>query len=86
MHTPVEAARDFRQDFLVKVYFGAGPDLVSRQEQICAGWLESLERQAATGSGFEAQVLSFRIRQVRSILLWLQELHNEGQNERGKTG
>ncbi len=92
MNTPVEAARDFRQDFLVKVYFGEDLDagsrgeLLLRQEQICREWLASLERQAATGSGFEARVLSFRLRQVRSILAWLQELRDEDQNEKGKTG
>jgi len=78
--TPVAAARDFRQDFLVKLFFKQDLDshelqaLISQQDFICRGWLASLENQYLTSSGFEAQVLSFRIRQVRSILEWLRDL------------
>ena len=88
--TPVAAPRDFRQDFLVRLFFGQDIDLqelrvlLAQQEFICQGWLASLENQFVSSSGFEAQVLSFRIRQVRSILEWLSDLPIEQM--RGSTG
>lgn len=80
MKTPVSAARDFRQDFLSRLFFAQDVDqalveeLISRQEHICQQWLKSLEKQLSSITGFEQQVLSFRMRQVVGILEWLQEL------------
>ncbi len=77
--TPVAAVRDFRQDFLSRLFFapdvdpGFMADLISRQKSICQGWVNSLESQCKNSAGFEQQVLVFRIHQARSILEWLEE-------------
>jgi PadR family transcriptional regulator, regulatory protein AphA len=83
MQTPVPAARDFRQDFLAKMYFSADVeavvlrDLFDRQKLLCQRWLISLQQQMLNGTEFEQQVFSFRIQQVQFILEWLQELYPE---------
>jgi DNA-binding PadR family transcriptional regulator len=77
MQTPVAAARDFRQDFLAKLYFSTDVEkavfagLLSRQTELCQTWLSSLLAQLSRATGFEKQVLSFRLRQVQGILDWL---------------
>jgi DNA-binding PadR family transcriptional regulator len=83
MHTPVSAARDFRQDFLAKLYFSAEVDravlqeLFKRQRILCQRWLASLQQQLLGGNEFEQQVFTFRIRQVQCILDWLQEVYSK---------
>jgi PadR family transcriptional regulator AphA len=78
--TPVTGARDFRQDFLVKLYFLRDIDsasvaaLLSKQKTICRTWLNSLGDQRDTSQGYQRQVFSFRIYQVQGILKWLEEL------------
>lgn len=80
MQTPVPAARDFRQDFLAKLFFSSDIErdalcvLFERQEELCQHWLSSLQKQINDGSGFEKQVFTFRIRQVQCILDWMQEI------------
>jgi PadR family transcriptional regulator AphA len=80
MKTPVPAARDFRQDFLAKLFFCQDVDpavmeaLFSQQELICQRWLASLEKQLDASAGFKYQVFTFRICQVQGILEWLKEL------------
>ena len=82
--TPVSAARDFRQDFLARLFFGQDVDpavtkaLFSQQELICQRWLASLEKQLDASVGFERQVFFFRICQVQGILKWLKELPTTG--------
>lgn len=79
MKTPVPAARDFRQDFLAKVYFsnevppGLMTDLFHQQKLVSSGWLASLQSRLIQANPYEQQVLSFRIHQVKSILNWLNE-------------
>lgn len=83
MQTPVPAARDFRQDFLAKLYFSADVDrvvlrdLFGRQRILCQRWLASLQQQMLGGNEFEQQVFTFRIRQVQCILEWLQEVYSK---------
>ena len=85
MQTPVSAARDFRQDFLAKLYFSADVDrvvlseLFDRQINFCQRWLTSLQQQLLEGNKFEQQVFTFRIRQVQCILKWLWEVYSEIQ-------
>jgi PadR family transcriptional regulator AphA len=80
MKTPVSAARDFRQDFLARLFFGQDVDpavtkvLFSQQVSICQRWLASLEKQLDVSVGFERQVFTFRICQVLGILKWLTEM------------
>jgi DNA-binding PadR family transcriptional regulator len=84
MKTPVSAARDFRQDFLARLFFGQDVDLAvtkalfSQQELICQSWLASLEKQLDASVGFERQVFTFRICQVQGILKWLKEMSTTG--------
>jgi DNA-binding PadR family transcriptional regulator len=83
MQTPVAAARDFRQDFLAKLYFSAdvekiiSAELLARQIQLCQTWLASLQGQLTLSTDFEKQVLSFRLRQVQGILDWLRALSTD---------
>ncbi len=80
MKTPSYAVRDFRQDFLARLFFWPDIDpavtkaLFSQQEIACQRWLASLEKQLDASTGFERQVFTFRICQVQSILKWLKEL------------
>lgn len=83
MQTPVPAARDFRQDFLAKLYFSTDVDravldeLIERQRNLCQHWLDSLQQQLLTGNEFEQRAVTFRIRQVQCILEWLQEINSK---------
>lgn len=81
MNTPVEAARDFRQDFLSRLYFAADVPpadlarLVERQKQTARGWLTHLiKQQNRANQGIALQVTQFRVRQVQAILDWLDSL------------
>lgn len=76
---PVEHGRDFRQEFLAKLYF-AGQEhprtavsLVEGQRHACDGWLADLRAQATTvpEHAYDWLVLQFRIGQVQAILDWL---------------
>jgi len=81
MKTPVSAARDFRQDFLAKLYFSADVDraviieLFERQRELCQRWLSSLQQQMKDNNQFRQQVISFRFRQVQCICEWLNEVY-----------
>jgi DNA-binding PadR family transcriptional regulator len=83
---PVEHARDMRQDFLARLYFAAqrGPDqataLIEKQAAVCQKWRENLERCAESlppGSGYESQIIRFRLGQVSAILDWLEACEKE---------
>ena len=84
MKTPVSAARDFRQDFLARLFFCQDVDpaitqvLFSQQESICQRWLDSLKKQLDASDSFERQVFTFRICQVQGILKWLKEMSATG--------
>ena len=77
---PVAHGRDFRLDFLAKLYFAAreGPAsvraLVAGQRVACEGWLAELRAQAREVSAerpYDALVLEFRAGQMEAILPWL---------------
>jgi DNA-binding PadR family transcriptional regulator len=78
--TPVEHGRDFRLEFLAKLYFAGqeGPaaiaKLIEAQQQACATWLADLRAQAdqlGDRSAYEWLVLQFRIGQIEAIVNWL---------------
>lgn len=80
LETPVEHGRDFRLEFLAKLYFAtedgaeAVVTLVQRQRAACQEWLADLERQTgavAAERPFERLVLQFRVTQLEGILSWL---------------
>jgi DNA-binding PadR family transcriptional regulator len=80
--SPVEHGRDFRQEFLAKLYFASrdGPAMVSEllahQHQACHGWLDELQAQLAAldpDRPFERLVLRFRMGQIEATLRWLDE-------------
>jgi DNA-binding PadR family transcriptional regulator len=78
--TPVEHGRDFRLEFLAKLYFASqnGPasaaSLIAAQQAACRAWLADLRAQAqALGEArhYDWLVLQFRIGQLEAILAWL---------------
>jgi PadR family transcriptional regulator, regulatory protein AphA len=77
---PVEHGRDFRLEFLAKLYFAAQEGekavgtLITRQRTACREWLADLERQvdaASPDQPFGRLVLQFRASQLEAILSWL---------------
>lgn len=77
---PVAHGRDFRLEFLAKLFF-AGEDgpaatraLIERQRWACRAWLRDLrEREADVGADrpYDRLVLQFRAGQIAAILDWL---------------
>jgi DNA-binding PadR family transcriptional regulator len=77
---PVEHGRDFRLEFLAKLFFANqdAPVVVSRllmaQREACREWLADLRAQADAMSGkqeYDWLVLQFRIGQIDALLSWL---------------
>jgi DNA-binding PadR family transcriptional regulator len=77
---PVDHGRDFRLEFLAKLYFAtqAGArtvrDLLTLQRQACMRWILELRSQLdATESErtFERLIFEFRLTQIEAILRWL---------------
>jgi DNA-binding PadR family transcriptional regulator len=77
---PVAHGRDFRLEFLAKLYFAnqaapaAAGALIVHQQKECRGWLGDLRAQAAKLSDardYDWLVLQFRIGQIEAILTWL---------------
>jgi len=77
---PVAHGRDFRLEFLAKLYCArqAGPDaagsLIARQQEACHAWLVDLHAQAAAVASdrpYDWLVLQFRIYQINAIASWL---------------
>jgi DNA-binding PadR family transcriptional regulator len=80
LQSPVEHGRDFRLEFLAKLYFAqqegaeAVDTLILRQRAACRDWLSDLERQVNAISPertFEQLVLQFRASQLQATLSWL---------------
>jgi DNA-binding PadR family transcriptional regulator len=78
--TPVEHGRDFRIEFLAKLFFaqqdGAAAigALIERQRRACQSWLVDLHAQAnalRATRPYDWLVLQFRIGQTQAILSWL---------------
>jgi PadR family transcriptional regulator, regulatory protein AphA len=77
---PVQHGRDFRIEFLAKLFFARqeGPlavkALIEHQRQECRGWLADLQAQAerlGNDKPYDWLVLEFRISQIRATLTWL---------------
>jgi DNA-binding PadR family transcriptional regulator len=80
--TPVAHGRDFRLEFLAKLYFASQADaatantLIATQQAACRGWLADLRARADALRDRDARdydwlVLQFRIGQIKAILAWL---------------
>ena len=77
---PVGHGRDFRLEFLAKLYFASQDDpasaatLIAKQQAACRAWLVDLRGQAgalADERAYDWLVLLFRIGQIEAILAWL---------------
>jgi len=81
MQTPVRHGRDFRLEFLAKVYFAQrrGEDallaLLRAQKAACQSWLENLQATAGAypPASYEELVRRFRLGQIQAMLQWLDE-------------
>ena len=80
LRTPVAHGRDFRLEFLAKLYFASRDDpantamLIVTQRVACRNWLVDLHAQAEALSDvrdYDWLVLQFRIGQIEAILAWL---------------
>jgi PadR family transcriptional regulator AphA len=78
--TPVAHGRDFRLEFLAKLYFAGESgletvnELIDAQRSVSRGWLADLRAQADALSAdrrYDWLVLEFRIQQIEAILSWL---------------
>jgi DNA-binding PadR family transcriptional regulator len=78
--TPVRHGRDFRLEFLAKLYFATqegakvARGLLDQQRAACLGWIRDLEAQVAASDPerpFERLVYQFRVTQIEAMLRWL---------------
>lgn len=85
LHEPVAHGRDFRQEFLAKLFFTHhdGPTvaaaLIADQRRVCQEWLAGLRRRADAledARPYEWLVIQFRIGNVEAILSWLDTCAN----------
>jgi len=83
MYSPVLSSRYVRLAFLSKLFFvlrqnkELAADLVTKQIEVCQGWLDNLIRQHKNLEKTEyinSQVFSFRIGQIEAMLEWLKNL------------
>ena len=79
---PVARGRQFRVDFMAKLYFARrqGPalarSLIERQRAACHEWLDHLTAGSARDQSealFSRLVRSYRVGQIRAMLDWLNE-------------
>ncbi len=81
---PVLHGRDFRIEFMAKLYFAqrAGPErveqLVQAQREVCLGWQASLQAEAEAaagpdGEGFAGLVYQYRLGQTAAMIAWLDQ-------------
>lgn len=82
VRTPVARGREFRMEFLAKLYFARQEgeqivaELLSEQRMACRGWLDELETEAAEHVDEDANeyahlVYQFRIGQMEAVLAWI---------------
>jgi DNA-binding PadR family transcriptional regulator len=80
VRNPVEHGRDFRLEFLAKLYFAtqvsenATHELLDRQRAACQRWIGELEAQVVASDPerpFERLIYHFRVTQMEAILRWL---------------
>jgi PadR family transcriptional regulator AphA len=80
LHSPVEHGRDFRLEFLAKLYFAQREGeatlraLFEAQHSLCQRWLTRQQRalEALARGTFEWLVYRFRLGQVQAIVEWLE--------------
>lgn len=89
LDSPVTHPREFRQDFMVKLYFHqihnpAGiPAFLRSQLTHCRVWLKNLRKpnvDTASDSGFAVSVMRFRKSQIKSMVDWLEKELNNVEN------
>lgn len=80
LDTPVQHGRDFRLEFLAKLYFVSRQDsaralaLIEAQQAACRSWLADLGSQIrplGAERDYDWLVLQFRIGQIEAIVAWL---------------
>jgi DNA-binding PadR family transcriptional regulator len=78
--TPVTHVRDFRMEFLCKMFFfdylslSGGKDLIKKQSQVLEAVLDAIKRKYRDDdSEFTQLVLGFKVRTVENLLSWLHE-------------
>ena len=78
VRTPVARGREFRMEFLAKLYFARQEgerilaELLSEQRTACRGWLAELETEAAECCDeYTCLVYQFRIGQMEAVLAWI---------------
>jgi DNA-binding PadR family transcriptional regulator len=80
VETPVQHGRDFRVEFLAKLFFagregaGAVTALISRQRGECSLWIAELRREISAlepARRYDRLVLQFRLSQLEAIQSWL---------------
>src|SRR6476469_4132780 len=78
--TPVAHGRDFRLEFLAKLYFASQDDpantatLIAMQQLACRDWLVDLRAQAdalSESRRYDWLVMQFRIGQIEALVAWL---------------
>ncbi len=83
MYSPVMSSRYVRLAFLSKLFFVLRQnrelvfDLVTKQIDVCRGWLDNLNRQHKNIEKTEyttSQVFLFRIGQIEAMIDWLENL------------
>jgi DNA-binding PadR family transcriptional regulator len=80
VHSPVERGREFRIEFLAKLFFAcregeaAVGELLARQREACCNWLADQQTQAESlrdARPYEWLVCRFRMGQIQAMLDWL---------------
>jgi PadR family transcriptional regulator, regulatory protein AphA len=80
--TPVQHGRDFRVEFLAKLFFAsqqgspAVTSLIARQRAACSNWISALSQELeALGveRRYDRLVLQFRVSQLGAIQAWLDD-------------
>ena len=83
MYSPVLSSRYVRLAFLSKLFFvlrqnrEQAADLITKQIEVCQGWLDNLKRQhknLVKTEYINSQVFLFRIGQIEAMLEWLKNL------------
>ncbi len=89
VESPVARGREFRLEFLAKLYFARREPpavlarLVERQRAQCAQWLAEQQRQAEQAQAtdpYEWLVCRFRSGQIEAMLAWLEVVASQGES------
>ena len=81
LETTVKHPRDFRQEFMVRLYYVLRlqptkiNDLCQKQLQECNSWLENTQasnQQVDEKSMYKKSIIEFRVAQIRAIIHWLE--------------